>query len=135
VSLEELLARSDIVTVHARLTDDTRGMFDAKAFAAMKPGAYFVNTARGEIVDQSALADALDSGHLAGAALDVFHPEPPQADERLLDRPNVITTPHLAGASRQVALESVQRVTAEVGAFLRTGNLLHCANPQWTEHG
>ena len=132
VGLEELLGQSDIVSVHARLTDDTRAMFDERAFAAMKPGARFVNTARGELVVQSALLAALQSGHLAGAALDVFDPEPPLAGDPLLARADVIATPHLAGGSRQVASESVQRVVAEVAAYLSTGELQHCANPDWS---
>ncbi len=131
VSLDQVLGESDIVSVHARLTDDTRGMFDEKAFAAMKPGARFVNTARGELVVESALRAALESGRLAGAALDVFDPEPPAADDPLLARADVIATPHLAGGSRQVASESVDRVVAEVAGYLSTGELQHCANPDW----
>lgn len=129
--LEQVLSAGDIISVHARLTDDTRGMFSTAAFAAMKRGARFVNTARGELVDQQALLSALQSGHLAGAALDVFDPEPPDRVDPLLSRPDVILTPHLAGASRQVASESVQRVTAEVAEYLRDGVLQHCANPGW----
>ena len=132
VPLETLLADSDIVSVHARLTDATRKMFDAKAFAAMRAGSRFINTARGELVDESALLDALESGHLGGAALDVFDPEPPDPSSRLLARSDVLLTPHLAGGSRQVALESVGRVTAEVAAFLTTGRIEHCANPEWS---
>lgn len=132
LSFGEVLAESDIVSVHARLTDDTRGMFSTAAFAAMKPGARFVNTARGELVDQAALLDALESGRLGGAALDVFSPEPPDPADPLLSRPDVILTPHLAGASQQVALESVQRVAAEVAQFLSDGVLQHCANAGWT---
>jgi D-3-phosphoglycerate dehydrogenase len=131
LELPDLLAGSDVVSLHARLTDDTRRMLDAQAFAEMKPGAYFVNTARGELVDQTALEAALDSGHLAGAALDVFDPEPPGPDSTLVSRRNVVATPHLAGASRQVALESVRRVADEVAEFLRNGTLRHCANPAW----
>jgi D-3-phosphoglycerate dehydrogenase len=131
VPLAFLLGESDIVSVHARLSEETRKMFDADAFARMRPGARFINTARGELVDQAALLAALDTGHLAGAALDVFDPEPPRASDPLLGRPDVLLTPHLAGASRQVATESVQRVTAEVAAFLDTGVLQHCANPDW----
>ncbi|WP_375490830.1 2-hydroxyacid dehydrogenase [uncultured Jatrophihabitans sp.] len=134
VELADLLAASDIVSVHARLTDDTRHMVDAAVFAAMKPGAYFVNTARGELVDQGALLGALESGRLAGAALDVFDPEPPRADDPLLRRPDVIATPHLAGASKQVASESAKRVADEVAHFLETGEITNCANPGWREH-
>lgn len=133
VPLPELLAESDFVSVHARLSEATRGMFDAAAFATMKPGAYFVNTARGELVDQAALLAALQDGRLAGAALDVFHPEPPSPDDPLLRRADIVATPHLAGASRQVALRSARRVAAEVAEFLQTGRLQHCANPGWAD--
>ncbi len=129
-SLDEVLAASDIVSVHSRLTDETRKSFDERAFGAMKQGAYFVNTARGEIVDERALEAALESGHLSGAALDVFDPEPPGPDNTLVRRPDVIVTPHLAGASRQVASESVQRVVAEVAAYLKDGSIEHCANEE-----
>lgn len=132
VPLPELLAVSDIVSVTARLTDDNRKMFSTNAFQNMKPGAYFVNTARGELVDQDALRTALTSGRLAGAALDVFSPEPPDPDDPLLSRPDVILTPHLAGASQQVATESVDRITGEVAAYLSGGALAHCANPEWS---
>jgi D-3-phosphoglycerate dehydrogenase len=130
VELPELLRRSDIVSVHARLTPETKNLLGADEFAAMKPGARVINTARGELVDQPALTAALESGHLGGAALDVFFPEPPAADDPLLRRPDVLATPHLAGASRQVAELSVQRVAREVGRFLATGELTHCANPE-----
>jgi D-3-phosphoglycerate dehydrogenase len=130
VELPDLLRRSDIVSVHARLTPETKNLLGADEFAAMKPGARVINTARGELVDQPALTAALESGHLGGAALDVFFPEPPAADDPLLRRPDVLATPHLAGASRQVAELSVQRVAREVGRFLATGELTHCANPE-----
>ena len=131
VTFEELLAGSDVVSLHARLTDDTRHLMDADAFAQMRPGAYLVNTARGELVDQAALLAALESGHLGGVATDVFHPEPPDPDDPLLARDDVLATPHLAGSSRQVAELSVRRVVAEVAGFLRQGTLEHCANPEW----
>lgn len=129
VALPELLAASDVVSVHARLTPQTRGMFDDAAFGAMRPGACFVNTARGELVDEAALARALDSGRLRGAALDVFSPEPPAPGGPLVGRADVLATPHLAGASRQVAEESVRRVAAAARAFLERGELADCANP------
>lgn len=134
VDLDHLLGESDFVSVHARLTDNTRSMFDGATFASMKRGAYFVNTARGELVDEKALLAALDEGHLGGAALDVFHPEPAEPGNPLLHRRNVIATPHLAGASRQVATESARRVATEVATFLRTSVLEHCANPRWSEN-
>ena len=134
VELDELLAASDVVSVHARLTGETRRMFDAAAFARMRPGAAFVNTARGELVDTGALLAALQAGHLRGAALDVFDPEPPGPDDELSRRPDVLATPHLAGSSRQVATESVDRVCAEVARYLDTGELAHCANPGFREH-
>jgi D-3-phosphoglycerate dehydrogenase len=133
LSFEEVLAISDIVSLHARLTASTRKMFDAAAFSAMKPGSCFINTARGQLVNQEALLQALDSGRLSGAALDVFDPEPPERNDLLLSRPDVLLTPHLAGSSRQVATESVSRVVAEVGLFLRTGAVKNCANPQWAQ--
>ena len=132
VDLDELLARSDVVSLHARLTAETRGMFDERAFAAMKSGSYFVNTARGELVDQVALRQALERGALRGAALDVFSAEPPSPDDPLLSRPDVLLTPHLAGASRQVAEQSVDRICRAVADFLQTGAIEHCANPGWT---
>ncbi len=128
--LEDLLARSDLVSAHPRLTQETQGMFGTSVFEAMKPGSYFINTARGELVDEAALLVALESGRLRGAALDVFSPEPPAAENPLLRRPDVIGTPHLAGASRQVSEESADKIAAAVAGFLSTGKLDHCANPE-----
>lgn len=130
VGLDELLGASDVVSVHARLTPETTGMFGTAAFTAMRRGACFVNTARGELVDEAALAAALDSGQLRAAALDVFAPEPPGPDSPLASRPDVLATPHLAGASRQVAEDSVRRLAAAAAGFLVTGALSDCANPE-----
>lgn len=129
VGLDALLARSDVVSLHARLTADTRGLMGREAFARMKPGAYLVNTARGELVDQSALLAALESGTLAGVATDVFDPEPPAPDDPLVAREDVLGTPHLAGASQQVASRSVARAVAAVADHLDGRGLAHCANP------
>ncbi|MDT7638660.1 MAG: D-3-phosphoglycerate dehydrogenase / 2-oxoglutarate reductase [Pseudonocardiales bacterium] len=129
VGLPELLAGSDVVSLHARLSEHTRRMIDAAALAAMRPGALLVNTARGELVDSRALDAALASGRLRGAVLDVFDPEPPGADDPLPRRPAVFATPHLAGASRQVAEESAARIAREVATVLTGGTATHLATP------
>jgi len=99
VGLGGLLARADIVSLHAPALPSTIGMIDAEALATMKPGAYLVNCARGPLVDTDALVAALDSGHLAGAGLDVTDPEPLPVGHPLLDRHDVVVTPHIASAS------------------------------------
>ena len=101
VSLEDLIARSDIVSLHCPREKTTLGMFGAPQFTRMKRGAYFVTTARGGIHDERALADALASGHLAGAGVDVWEPEPPALDNPLLKLPNVIASFHTAGVTHE----------------------------------
>ena len=128
--LDTLLAESDIVSVHARLSSETRNMINKQTLAKMKRGAYLINNARGKIVDLAALTDALTSGHLSGAALDVFEEEPPPADSPLLRLPQVILSSHLAGSSREVAHYASRLAAAEVGRFVR-GEALHAvANPE-----
>jgi phosphoglycerate dehydrogenase-like enzyme len=99
VALEELLERSDFVTLHCPLTPDTRGLIGEAALRRMKPTAYLVNTARGPIVDTGALADALHAGEIAGAALDVTDPEPLPGDHPLLEAPNLLVVPHVGSAT------------------------------------
>jgi phosphoglycerate dehydrogenase-like enzyme len=99
VPFDQLLETADVVSVHAPALPSTFQMFNAAAFDRMKPGAYFVNCARGVLVDHDALLAAIDSGKLAGAGLDVTDPEPLPAGHPLLDRPNVVVTPHIASAS------------------------------------
>ena len=115
--LDELLAESDIVTIHAPLTPETRGLLDARRLALMRDGAAVVNTARGEIVDESALAAELVSGRLR-AGLDVFTHEP-HVPEELLELPNVVLTPHLGSATRQTREAMTRLVVDNVLAFER----------------
>jgi D-3-phosphoglycerate dehydrogenase len=107
VSLEELLQRADYVSVHCPRTKDSFGLFGPEQFALMKPTAYFVNTARGGIHDEAALADAVRERRIAGAGLDVFLKEPPDLDHPLLHLDNVIVTPHNAGMTAESMLEMV----------------------------
>jgi phosphoglycerate dehydrogenase-like enzyme len=103
VSLDDLLAEADIVTLHVPLDDATRDLINAERLATMKPDAILINAARGGIVNEAALKDALKSGLLAGAALDVYASEPP-ADRELLDLPNIIVTPHIGGSASEAIL-------------------------------
>ena len=104
--LHNVLARADWVAVALPLTDNTRQIFNAETFSIMKPGACFINVGRGELVDENALIAAMQSGHLAGAALDVFATEPLPSDSPLWDMDNVIITPHSSSASAQSGLRS-----------------------------
>jgi phosphoglycerate dehydrogenase-like enzyme len=104
--LHSVLARADWVAVALPLTDNTRQIFNAETFAIMKPGACFINVGRGELVDEESLVATLQSGHLAGAALDVFATEPLPPDSPLWDMNNVIITPHSSSASAQSGLRS-----------------------------
>jgi len=119
VDLEQLLDDSDILSLHARLTPETKGMIAHDQIARMRPGAVVVNTARGELIDQGALVEALSSGHLGGAALDTFETEPPGQDEDILALGNVTLTPHIAGASRRVANFAAERIILDYARFLK----------------
>ncbi|HEY8394751.1 MAG TPA: phosphoglycerate dehydrogenase [Thermaerobacter sp.] len=113
VSLEELLSRADVVSIHTPLTESTRNLLDAAAIARMRPGAYLINTARGGIVDEQALAEALREGRLAGAGIDVFATEPP-VNSPLLDLPNVVVTPHLGGSTREAQAYNARAIAEQV---------------------
>lgn len=109
--LESLLMRSDVVSLHVPLNDRTRHLINEDALGAMKPDAVLINAARGGVVDEAALAEALKTGHLAGAALDVFEDEPLGANHLFKDVPNLILTPHIGGVTRE-ANERVSEMTA-----------------------
>lgn len=119
LSLDELLARADYVTLHVPLTADTHHLIGARELALMKPGARLINVARGGIVDEGALCEALARGHLAGAALDVFETEPLSPDSPLLSLPNVVVTPHLGASTREAQVNVAIEVAEEMLLALR----------------
>lgn len=112
--LDELLKSSDVVSIHVPLTSETEALLGAEELAAMKSGAYLVNVARGGVIDESALADALRDGRLSGAALDVYETEPLPADSPLRQAPNLVMTPHIGAATEdaqvRVAAEAAERI-------------------------
>ena len=129
VDFADLLRQSDYVSIHTPLLPETKGLFNADVFRAMKPGAYLVNTARGPIVDDVALAQALDEGSLAGAALDVMPQEPPN-NSPLLGRENVIITPHTSFYSEESLLELQRKAAEEVVAVLSGRPPRNPVNPE-----
>ena len=122
--LDDLLARADVVSIHVPLTPETRGLIGRERLARMRPGAVLVNTARGGIVDEAALADALAAGRLGGAGIDVFEEEPPPPDHPLLRLPNVVLSPHVAGITE----DSARRMS--VGAAQGVVDLLAGRKPE-----
>ncbi|MDO4285794.1 MAG: D-2-hydroxyacid dehydrogenase [Eubacteriales bacterium] len=117
VSLEELLAQSDVISLHCPLTPQTQGMIGREAIAAMKDGVFLINTARGPLIQEDALAEALKSGKVGGAAVDVVSQEPIQADNPLLYAPNMIITPHIAWAPREARQRLMDTAVANLKAF------------------
>lgn len=122
--LDELLATSDIVSVHAPLTRETHHILDPAALAKMKRGAYVINTSRGPLVDEEALCDALESGQLRGAALDVYEREP-EVNARLLAMKNVVLAPHIASATEEARNAMARSAATDVARFLRGLAPLH----------
>ena len=131
--LEEALTGADFVTTHSPLTAETRHMFNAATFALMKPGAFFINTSRGGVVDETALMDALHRGHLGGAALDVREIEPPKGQAGFEAMPNVILTPHIGSFTTEAQTRTSEAVTADIErllAGLPVVNFVNFAKPQ-----
>lgn len=133
-TLEALLAVCDVVSLHAPLTPETYQLMDASRLALMKPGAVLVNTARGRLVDERALLDALEQGHLGGAGLDVFDPEPPDPVSTLLSREDVVATPHIAGATRASKDRLWRTAITQALQVLRGERPLHLVNVEvWVQ--
>jgi D-3-phosphoglycerate dehydrogenase len=130
VSFDELLRQSDVLTLHAPLVPETRGLIDAAALAKMKPSAYVVNTARGPLIDEVAIAQALHGSQIAGAALDVFEREPLPASSPLRQAPNVILTPHIAGVTQQSRVAMAAMAIENVARVLRGQAPVSCVNPE-----
>ena len=128
VTLPEMFARADFLTLHAPLNEHTRGLLNREAFAAMKPGMRLVNCARGALIVEQDLLDALEQGIVAGAALDVFLEEPPPTDSPLLQHPRVVTTPHLGASTEEAGRKVALAVVDQVNAFLETGRVTNSVN-------
>jgi glyoxylate reductase len=127
--LARLLEQSDFVTIHCPLTEDTRGLIGDEALARMKPTAYLVNTARGEIVDTTALVRALTAHEIAGAALDVTDPEPLSGGHVLLSAPNLLVVPHIGSATHATREAMADMAVNNLLAGLRGERMKHCVNP------
>jgi D-3-phosphoglycerate dehydrogenase len=133
VELDQLLENSKVVSLHARLTDETRGMIGAEQISRMPQGSVLVNTARGGLLDYDALCDALESGHLGGAALDVYDEEPPEKGSRILKAPRLVLSPHIAGATKETAQRAARIAAEEVGRYVRGERLVNLANREAIE--
>lgn len=126
--LDEVYAKADYLTLHALVTDETRGMINAESIAKMKSGIRIINAARGALINAADLADALGSGQVAGAALDVYETEPPEADYPLIGLPNVIHTPHLAASTSDAQVTVAIEAAQLVADFLLHGKAANVCN-------
>ncbi len=129
VDQDTLYSRADFITLHTVITDETRCMINAQSLAKMKPGVRIINTARGALIDDAALAEALNQGKVAGAALDVYHQEPPPQDHPLLNHPNVIHTPHLAASTSDAQIQVAVDAAQQVIDALTKGEYRNVVNP------
>ena len=129
-SLDELLRESDIVSLHCPLTSETKHLIGAAQLSTMKSGAVLINTARGGLVDEASLCDALNSGHLAGAGLDVFEKEPPQCESSILQASNVVSTPHIAGITSESYSSMIAQAMFNIEHFEK-GDYSAIAGNRW----
>lgn len=134
VKLEELLQKSDIVSIHARGTEENKGMLGEREFGLMKQGAYLINNARAVLVDEKAMRDAIESGKLGGVALDVFHEEPIKEDDPLFKRDNVVLTPHIAGAGIEVVHRQSRMIVDDLLKLLKGERPVAIINPEVLEN-
>lgn len=130
MELDELMAQSDFVSINVALGEETRNLIDERRLALMKPDAVLVNTARGGIVDEVALADALSHDRLAAAGLDVFEREPVPEDHPLLSLPNVVATPHIGSATEATRVKMADMAAANMLAALAGERMPNCVNPE-----
>jgi D-3-phosphoglycerate dehydrogenase len=128
VALQELYRRSDYISLHAALTPQSRGLLGREAFARMRDGVRIVNCARGELIDAEALDEALGSGRVAGAALDVFSPEPPPPEYPLLRRENLVATPHIAGSTEEAQEKVGIRIAEQIREYLKNSVVINAVN-------
>lgn len=128
VTLEDAFRRADFISVHTPLTDQTRGLVGKDAFAKMKAGVFVVNCARGGIIDEAALLEALDAGKVAGAALDVFVEEPPPADHPLVRHEKVICTPHLGASTAEAQVKVAIEIAEQFGDYFANGQIRNSVN-------
>jgi D-3-phosphoglycerate dehydrogenase len=126
--LDDLWARCDYITLHTPLSAETRRLIDAEAIARMRPGVRIINCARGGLIDEPALLAALDSGHVAGAAIDVFDPEPPAADDPLVLHPKTVVTPHLGASTEEAQLAVAEEAARLLIDFFRGGQVRFAVN-------
>ena len=127
-TLDDLYANADVISLHCPLFDNNRGMIDKAAIGRMKPGVLILNTSRGPLINEADLAEALKSGHVAGAALDVLLSEPPSPSNPLLSAPNCIVTPHIAWATKEARTRLMNIATDNLSAFLK-GAAQNVVNP------
>ncbi len=130
VSFDELLQESDVISVHSVLSAETRGAFNKNAFEKMKPTSIFINTSRGSVHNEEDLMDALQSGKIWGAGLDVTNPEPMQANNPLLSMPNVAVLPHIGSATVEARTGMARLAAENIIEFYKSGKLITCVNPE-----